>query len=32
MNTTGPAARTYSPAWRLLSVIVLRPLVWALIR
>jgi 1-acyl-sn-glycerol-3-phosphate acyltransferase len=32
MSTTGTTARAYSSSWRLVSVIVLRPLVWALIR
>lgn len=32
MNTTSTTGRAYSPAWRLVSVIVLRPLVQALIR
>lgn len=32
MNVTGTTARTYSPSWRLISVVVLRPLVQALIR
>jgi 1-acyl-sn-glycerol-3-phosphate acyltransferase len=31
VNTTGTAARAYSPSWRLVSVVVLRPLVQALI-
>jgi 1-acyl-sn-glycerol-3-phosphate acyltransferase len=32
MNSTGATVSAYSSAWRLVSVIVLRPLVWALIR
>src|SRR5258708_7651765 len=32
MNTTGTTARSYSPSWRLASVIVLRALVHSLLR